>query len=78
MDVEENCPIFLSLSHPPFHLAGLGVGFEADHAAILLQAEEFLSAIQFNHAEDLPASVWESGDAVRGKGPGQLTASLPV
>lgn len=43
MDIEEDCPVFLRVFDPLFHLVGLGVAFEVnDIAAVFLQGEDLL------------------------------------
>ena len=43
MDIEEDCPVFLRIFDPLFHLVGLGVAFEVnDIAAVFLQGEDLL------------------------------------
>ena len=43
MDIEKDCPVFLRVFDPLFHLVRLGVAFEIDHiAAVFLQGEDLL------------------------------------
>ena len=43
MDIEKDCPVFLRVFDPLFHLVGLGVAFEIDHiTAVFLQGEDLL------------------------------------
>lgn len=46
MDIEEDCPVFLRVFDPLFHLVGLGVAFKVnDIAAVFLQGEDLLDGL---------------------------------